>query len=119
MKKALHPGPYISRRLIAINALLERGRARQEGRGNDGKWKRAFLRMNFPRNHRARSSSAGLLGKDKDKGISDGDGDFNHSRYSSSGKAAGSNPNRARMAWLRYNSLLREKWRVSNHGNIS
>ncbi|PUU72346.1 hypothetical protein B9Z19DRAFT_1069834 [Tuber borchii] len=120
MQTTLHPGPYISRRLtITINTLLERGRARQEGRGNDGKLKRGFLGMNFPQNPRACSSSAGVLGNHRDIDISDGDGDFNDSRYSSGGKAAGSNPNRARMAWLRYNGLLQEKWRVSNHGNIA
>ena len=120
MRTTLHPGPYISRRLkITINTLLERGRARQKGRGSDGKLKRGFLGMNFPQSPRARSSSGGVLGKDSDKGISDKGGDFKNSRYSSGGKAARSNPNRARMAWLRYNGLLREKWRVSNYGNIA
>jgi len=69
--------------------------------GNDGKLKRGFLGMNFSRNRKAPSSSAGVLGKDRNEVKPDGDGDFNDSRYSSSGKkAAGSNPNSARMAWL-------------------
>lgn len=33
--------------------------------------------MKFPLSPRARSSSAGVLGKDWDKGKLDGDGDFN------------------------------------------
>ena len=75
--------------------------------------------MNSPQNPRARSFCGGVLGKDRDKGISDEDGNFKNSRYSSGGRAAGSNPNKARMAWLQYNGLLREKWRVSNYGNIT
>ena len=73
--------------------------------------------MNFPQNPRARSSSAGVLGKDKDKGKPDGDGDFNDSRYSSGERL----PDRTRIerGWPCYNGLLREKWRSYNHGNMA
>ena len=50
--------------------------------------------MNFPRNPRARSYSAGVLGKDRGGGKPDGDWYFNDSRYSPAVKPAGSNHNR-------------------------
>jgi len=44
--------------------------------------------MNFPPSPMTRSSSAGVLGKDKGKGESDGDGALNESQNPAGGKGA-------------------------------
>ena len=52
--------------------------------------------MNFPPSPKAYSSSAGVLGKDRDKDKPDGDGDFNEALYLPGEKGAESSPSRQR-----------------------
>jgi len=66
----------------------KKSRERQEGKEKDRGSKKGFLGMNFPPSPRARSSSAGIFGKDKGKGESDGDGDLNESHNPAGGKGA-------------------------------
>ena len=72
--------------------------------------------MGFPPSPRARSSSAGVLGKDWDKGRPDGDGDLNDARNTPGGKGIGLSPTGARMAWLQRPGA-RQMASVSDHGN--
>ena len=67
--------------------IREKSRERREGKEKDRGSKKGFLGMNFPPGPRARSSSAGVLGKDKGKGKSDGDGGLSESQNPASGKA--------------------------------
>jgi len=66
----------------------------------DRKLKRGFLGMNFPQNARARSSSAGVLGKDRVNVNPMGTEISMILGSPLPAKLPGSNPNRARMAWL-------------------
>jgi len=54
-------------------AFRKRDRSGQEGKEIDRESKRVFHGTNFPPSPRARSSSVGLLEKDRDKGIPDED----------------------------------------------
>ena len=96
--------------------FYKRGRGGEEGKEKDRESKRGFLGMNFPPSPRARSSSAGVLGKDRDTSDLDGDGDFSDGRNPLGGKGAGSGPNGARMTWLQ-RPAPRRAVSVSNHGN--
>jgi len=93
-----------------------KSRGRQEGKEKDKESRRGFLGMGFPPSPRARSSSAGVLGKDWDKGKPDGDGDINDARKPPGGKGAGSSPTGARMAWLQRPGA-RQMASISDHGN--
>ena len=66
----------------------KKSRERQEGKEKDRGSKKRFLGMNFPPSPMTRSSSAGVLGKDKGKGESDGDGALNESQNPAGGKGA-------------------------------
>jgi len=101
--------------MLSLNAPPERGGARHEGRGKDRKLKRGFLGMNFPRNARARGSSAGVLGKDRIKVNLMG----REISMILGGPLPGKLPDRTLIegGWPGYNGLLQEEWRVSNHGN--
>ena len=92
------------------------GRGGQEGKEKDGESKRVFIGTNLSQSSRARSSSAGVLGKDRDKGKPDGDGDFNHARNFFGGKGAKSSPNGTRMPWLQ-RLVARQTASVCNHDN--
>jgi len=94
----------------------KKGRGGQEGKEKDRESKRGFLRRSFPPSPRARSSSAGVLGKDRDKGNPDRDEDFNDAWNLPGGRGSGSNPNGARMAWLQRPGG-RQMTSVSGHGN--
>ncbi|RPA90155.1 hypothetical protein L873DRAFT_1795647 [Choiromyces venosus 120613-1] len=87
----------------------------QDGKEKDKESKKGFLGMNFPPSPRARSSSAGVLDKDKDKGKSDKDGDPNDAHNPANGKAAGSSPGAARMAWLQ-RPAARQMASIPDHG---
>ena len=70
--------------------IRKKSRERQEGKGKDRGSKKGFLRMNFSPSPTAHGSTAGVLGKDKSKGKSGRDGDFNESQNPAGGKGAGS-----------------------------
>ena len=93
-----------------------KSRGRQEGKEKDKESRRLFLGMGFPPSPRARSSSAGVLGTDWDKGKPDGDGDLNNARNPPGGQGAGSRPTEARMAWLQRPGA-RQMASISDHGN--
>jgi len=70
--------------------------------------------MNFPQRPRSGSSSAGVLGKDNDKGEHDVDGNFNYVGNPRGGNGSGLRSNGTRRAWLQ-RPISRQTVSVSNH----
>jgi len=104
--------PYASRRL-KNRPQCRSVKGGQEGKGKDRESKRGFHRISFPLSPRDRSTSVGVLGKDRDKSKPNGEGDFKDAGNLAGGKGAGSIPDGARIAGLHFNGLLQDRRRAA------
>jgi len=118
MIMTLHSGFYTSRRIKNPPQCRSVKEVEADKKGSKSmESMTGLLGMEFPPSPGARSSSAGVLCKDRDKGKPDGDGYCNDARNPPpGGKGAGSRPNGARMAWLQWPAAWQTA-SVSNHGN--
>ncbi|PWW77832.1 hypothetical protein C7212DRAFT_362443 [Tuber magnatum] len=95
------PRPLVIKKIKKSPSMLFRKKDKggQAGKEKDKELKRGFLGMNFPPSPRARSSSTGVLGQDKEKGKLDRDGDLNDAQNPAGGKGPASSPSAGRMSW--------------------
>ncbi|CUS14992.1 unnamed protein product [Tuber aestivum] len=94
------PRPLGIRKIKKSPSMLFRKKCRggRGGEDKDRESKRGFLGMSFPPSPRARSSSAGVLDKDKEKDKLDRGGALNNPQCPAGGNAQGSNPSAERMS---------------------